>query len=76
LAYSAFQKPRKKYMSNSIAQNETVSKKNDCCVQVAVRVRPFVSKELIESEGSCIKTIKNKVIVGTDKEFEFDRVID
>lgn len=43
---------------------------------MAVRVRPFVSKELVDSESSCVKTTNNKITMGSDKEFDFDRVID
>ncbi|KAL4483969.1 hypothetical protein ABPG72_013975 [Tetrahymena utriculariae] len=66
--------------TQSSNQNNNASqsndKKNDCRVQVAVRVRPFINKELVDCESSCVKTQSNKIIIGGDKDFEFDKVID
>lgn len=48
----------------------------DCRVQVALRVRPFVNKELVDCESSCVKTKENKITIGQDKDFQFDKVIE
>ncbi|EGR29940.1 kinesin motor domain protein, partial [Ichthyophthirius multifiliis] len=45
--------------------------------QVAVRIRPFIPRELVESEQSCIKcATTTKLIIGKDKEFDFDKIYD
>lgn len=40
-----------------------------------MRVRPFINKELVDCESSCVRTTQNKIFIGSDKDFEFDIVI-
>lgn len=46
-------------------------------VKVAIRVRPFIAKEIADTEQSCVRTVdKSQIILGRDREFKFDRVFD
>jgi hypothetical protein len=46
-------------------------------VRVAIRVRPFIAKEIANTENSCVCTTgKTSIVLGRDREFKFDRVFD
>lgn len=46
-------------------------------VKVAIRVRPFIAKELADTEESCVRTMnKCQIVLGRDREFKFDRVFE
>lgn len=50
---------------------------SSCSVKVAMRIRPFIGKEIRENAGTCVQTTpaENKLQVGS-KEFHFDAVFD
>ena len=45
-------------------------------VRVAVRIRPFIKKELVEGPQTCVTSLPehNAVLLGQDRQFDFDKV--
>lgn len=63
-------------MSPKVAHQQ--SKAEDTAVQVAVRVRPLLPKEILHNHESCITALPEdkRVTLGNDRHFHFDFVFE